>query len=171
MSSKKSRPQVVADLLADVPRAKADLIAAGYSQKQLDTMPPAQIVLLHIVETYDQIRDDLFKWFHLPYLQAKEGLEAFERDLPSAKKRETPSNRVSHIAGIGEDAARVTFTSTANWPRCGASKPCGSTRSRIKASCRRLSTRSRKFRSAQSGHRKTLWVSLGGQNGRAGCRW
>ena len=45
-------------------------------------------MLLHIVETYDQIRDDLFKWFHLPYLQAKEGLEAFERDLPSAKKRE-----------------------------------------------------------------------------------
>ena len=76
-----------AHLLAAVPKAKADLIAVGYSQKELDAMPPAQIVLLHIVETYDQIRDDFFKWCNLPYWQAKEGLEAFDRDL--AARQET----------------------------------------------------------------------------------
>ena len=36
-------------------------------------MPPAQIVLLHIIETHDDLRDELFKWTNLPYSQAKEG--------------------------------------------------------------------------------------------------
>ena len=80
--------KIVARTLNAVPRAKADLIAAGHTEKELDAMPPAQIVLLHALETYDRLRDDLLKWWHLPYWQAQEGIEAACRDLESAKKRE-----------------------------------------------------------------------------------
>ena len=40
------------------------------------------------METYDEYRDDLMKWWHLPYWQAHEGIEAACRKLESAKKRE-----------------------------------------------------------------------------------
>jgi hypothetical protein len=82
-------PAVVAShLLAAAPAAKKDLIALGYSQKEVDAMPLAKIALLHTVETFDQLRDDVFKWSHLPYWQAREGLDQFAHDLPSLKRRE-----------------------------------------------------------------------------------
>jgi hypothetical protein len=80
--------KVMAQALNAVPRAKADLIAAGHTQKELDAMPAAQIVLLHAIETCDRLRDDLLKWWHLPYWQAQEGIEAASRSLESAKKQE-----------------------------------------------------------------------------------
>jgi len=79
---------VVARLLASAPVAKKDLAAAGYSQKELDTMAPSQLVLLGIVVTYDELRDEGFKLMGLPYWQAREGLDAFERGFPAARKRE-----------------------------------------------------------------------------------
>jgi hypothetical protein len=80
--------KIIALALVAVPRAKAELIAAGYSQKDVEAMPPSQIIVLHAVETHDRIRDEQQKWSRLPYWQAQEGLAAFERDLESAKKRE-----------------------------------------------------------------------------------
>jgi len=80
--------RVLARALKAVPKSKADLIAPGHTQKDLDAMPPAQIVLVHALETYDRLRDDLLKWWHLPYWQAQEGIEAADRNLESAKKRE-----------------------------------------------------------------------------------
>jgi hypothetical protein len=68
--------------------AKADLIAAGYSQKELDAMPPAQLALLQSLDAYDRARDKLFKWWQLPYWQAREGLDAANRELASVAKKE-----------------------------------------------------------------------------------
>ena len=77
----------VAAALAAVPTLKAALVAAGYSPKELDAMPPAQIVLLHFVETYDALRDNIVKWCCLPYWQAEKGLKALEHDLPATEKQ------------------------------------------------------------------------------------
>jgi hypothetical protein len=74
--------------LAEAPRAKAALLAAGYSQTELDSMPPAQVVLLYSLDIYDAIRDEFFQWWHLPYPQAAEGMSRTERELPALMKRE-----------------------------------------------------------------------------------
>ena len=66
---------------AMVPKCKADLKRRGHTEKELATMLPAQIVVLHIAETYDELRDDMFRWFHLPYWQAHERLAAMEEDF------------------------------------------------------------------------------------------
>jgi hypothetical protein len=62
-------------LIAKSPRIETDLKAMGYSQRQLEAMPLAQKLLLHIAETYDDLRDGLFKWFEVPYWQAHQSLE------------------------------------------------------------------------------------------------
>ena len=49
-----------------VSEAKTAMLAAGYKQKELDAMPP-QIVMLYSLDAYDAIRDEVFKWWHLPY--------------------------------------------------------------------------------------------------------
>jgi hypothetical protein len=79
---------ILARAIAAASAAKADLIAAGYSRENVESMPPSQIVLLHTLEMYDRLRDEQYKWLRLPYWQAQAGLAAFERDCESAKKRE-----------------------------------------------------------------------------------
>lgn len=67
--------------IAMIGQAKNDLVAAGRDRKAVNAMPTAQIVLLHTVITYKQIRDDEYKWFNLPYWQAREGLLAADKHL------------------------------------------------------------------------------------------
>ena len=54
-----------------LPKARTDLEAMGWSKDRLAAMAPAQIVLLHIAEVYQELRDATFKWFHVPYWQAQ----------------------------------------------------------------------------------------------------
>jgi len=42
--------------------ARADLLARGYSEQQLDTWPALQVVLLHAWKQFEEVRDDCFKW-------------------------------------------------------------------------------------------------------------
>jgi hypothetical protein len=81
--------RIVAKALDAVPQAKADLVAGGRTQKDVDAMPAAQIALLHALDTCDRLRDDLLKWWNLPYWQACKGIEAANRELEAAKKQET----------------------------------------------------------------------------------
>lgn len=68
-------------VIASLPVAKEGLIARGRSRQEVDAMPPAQILLLHIFQTYNEYRDDLFKWFNVPYPQAVEGMRLTEAQL------------------------------------------------------------------------------------------
>jgi hypothetical protein len=54
-----------------LPKAKSDLEAMGWSKERLATMAPAQVVLLHVSEVYQELRDATFKWFHVPYWKAQ----------------------------------------------------------------------------------------------------
>ncbi len=58
------------------PAARKELLAWGYDEKRLDAMAKGQAVLVHEVEYFERTRDDLFKWFNLPYWQAFEPLQA-----------------------------------------------------------------------------------------------
>jgi hypothetical protein len=87
-SPEKTAVETIAHALEALPRAKTDLLATGYAQKNLDTMCPSQIVLLHVAETWDVLQDDLFKWSNVPYWQSDEKLAAFDRQLAATRQRE-----------------------------------------------------------------------------------
>jgi hypothetical protein len=87
-SPEKTAAETIAHALEAIPRAKADLLAAGYAQMDLDTMCPSQIVLLHVAETWDVLQDDLFKWSNVPYWESDKKLAAFDRQLAAARQRE-----------------------------------------------------------------------------------
>jgi hypothetical protein len=69
------------------PRARQELIARGRTKEAVDAMPPAQAVLLHTAETWDELRDELFRWMNLPYWQAVEGLRQSEQRLDTLSKQ------------------------------------------------------------------------------------
>jgi hypothetical protein len=80
--------KMIANALDGLPRAKAAMLAAGYTQKQLDAMAPAQIVMLYSLDTHDAIRDEMYKWWRLPYPQAADGLATTQREIRTAMKKE-----------------------------------------------------------------------------------
>ena len=69
------------------PRAKRYLIEKGRTPQQVDAMPVQQAVILYSLETYVHARDELFKWFHVPYWQAREGLQQAKQELINARKK------------------------------------------------------------------------------------
>jgi hypothetical protein len=80
--------KIVAKALDDasLSRARTAMLAAGYSQKQLDAMPPAQVAIVYSLDTHDAIRDELYKWWHLPYPQALKGMSEAGNKIPEAAK-------------------------------------------------------------------------------------
>jgi hypothetical protein len=64
-------------------RAKADLEKYGWSKADLEKMAMAQVVLVHMNETYEILRDDMFKWFHIPLWQAEEAMQRVDDNVKS----------------------------------------------------------------------------------------
>ncbi|HKD35428.1 MAG TPA: hypothetical protein VKB78_01470, partial [Pirellulales bacterium] len=62
-------------------QVKADLVASGRDPKSVDAMPASQLVLLHMLLIYRQLRDEEFKWFYVPYWQAHEGMVAVDKKI------------------------------------------------------------------------------------------
>ncbi|MBN2292909.1 MAG: hypothetical protein JXM70_10820 [Pirellulales bacterium] len=82
-----NRIALMALVAVEYPHAKKVLIEGGLSSKTVEAMPVAQVVALDTVGQYKIIRDDLFKWFGLPYWQAREGLDAMDKQLRTARIR------------------------------------------------------------------------------------
>jgi len=61
--------------------AKRFLIARGRSAAEVEAMPVPKAVLLYTVSLYDEVRDDMFKWFNLPYWEAGPGFDLAEKRL------------------------------------------------------------------------------------------
>ncbi len=57
------------------PQAWQDLLDRGYDAKTVEAMPVAKAILLASLHHYRIARDEQFKWFLLPYAQARAGLE------------------------------------------------------------------------------------------------
>jgi hypothetical protein len=67
----------------DYPAAKRYLIAQGRSAAQVEAMPAIQVVAIHSYGLYKEARDDIFKWYTLPYWQGYKGM-ADAQDHPRA---------------------------------------------------------------------------------------
>jgi hypothetical protein len=76
-------PQLLttARILEGYPRARQFLIERGRTEAEVDAMPVAQVVLLHTMLFFDELRDELFKWQFTPYPEARRGVEQFETRL------------------------------------------------------------------------------------------
>jgi hypothetical protein len=71
------------------PLAKRALISQGRKPAEVEALPIAQVVLLHSWQQYLRLRDDLFKWYGLPYWQARPGLERAEKEIKRAREEMT----------------------------------------------------------------------------------
>ena len=70
----------LAALVAQVyPEAKRVLIAQGRPATQVKAMPVVQVAALYTFQSYQQTRDDLFKWTNLSYPQAYKGMDRWSQ--------------------------------------------------------------------------------------------
>lgn len=63
------------------PQAKQYLLAHGRTAEQVEAMPVAEALLTTLLEGYETQRDDLFKWYSLPYWQAADGMRRIDDQL------------------------------------------------------------------------------------------
>lgn len=73
--------------LASVPTAEPELRELGFTADQIKAMSPPQIALTLWMETYFAYRDNLFRWFNMPYAEAIAGFRAAEEDLKKVKNQ------------------------------------------------------------------------------------
>jgi len=66
---------VAAVVAQTYPEAKRALIAQGRPAAQVEAMPAVQVAALHTFQSYQQLRDDVFKWKGLPYYQSYQGMD------------------------------------------------------------------------------------------------
>lgn len=63
------------------PDARRYLLSQGRTAEQVEAFPMVQAVFLYLLAEYDRVFDDTFKWFGLPYWQARPGLLRAEQYL------------------------------------------------------------------------------------------
>jgi hypothetical protein len=69
------------------PQARKDLIAFGWSPKNVENMPAAQVVLLRGVAQHRKLWDEQVTKFYLPYPIATQEFKAFPQKLEAMKKQ------------------------------------------------------------------------------------
>jgi hypothetical protein len=72
------------------PDAKANLIARGRTVDEIEAMPALQVVILHMVEQSDDLKDEYLKWMSLPPWQMWAGLQQNERKIHDLASRDNP---------------------------------------------------------------------------------
>jgi len=68
------------------PEAKRALIAQGRPAAQVEAMPAIQVAALHTFQSYQQFRDDNFKWTGLPHYQSYQGMDGSSTTTQSHAK-------------------------------------------------------------------------------------
>ena len=75
-------------LIAGFPKARKWMIDSGERGEVVDKKPSSEIVLKYIAFVYEDLGDDTFRWFYLPYSEAREGMLAAEQRLKEGQDRE-----------------------------------------------------------------------------------
>lgn len=70
--------EVVVRAVKEYSRAKQWLIERGQSAEAVELMPVQQVVVLYTFGTYNELRDQMFKWSRLPFVEAHGKLLAAE---------------------------------------------------------------------------------------------
>jgi hypothetical protein len=63
------------------PEAKKYLLASGMTPDALEKMPVSEVLGRYFVRSFDEARDELFKWTNLPLPISKKGTDAADRML------------------------------------------------------------------------------------------
>jgi hypothetical protein len=76
-------------IAANLPQAKQYLLNRGLLTKEsMEAYPGEQLVFLAMRDYYDMFRDDYFKWLHVPYHVAIEGMRVTDLQMKSKRERE-----------------------------------------------------------------------------------
>ena len=73
--------QLLPVVMRGYPMAKRSLIERGFDAKRVEKMAVAQVVLIHSMHIYHELRDDVFKWFFVPYHAGRDGYKQSEKML------------------------------------------------------------------------------------------
>jgi hypothetical protein len=94
--------------MALYPRARQSLIDQGRSAESVKVLPVAQVIADYIGGAYARQRDDLFKWFAIPYYQARAGLLQAVEDLGSGVVEDPAAHFISRmfLPALGRVAER-----------------------------------------------------------------
>jgi hypothetical protein len=65
--------------------AQEALVAAGYPRQRVEKMPHMQVALMHAMQQYDRLFDEMLKWQTFPYAEAIRGMEQAERRVREAR--------------------------------------------------------------------------------------
>lgn len=79
------RLQGTALVLRAYPQARQALITQGRKPEEVDALPAVQVVLIHSQQQYRRLQDDLFKWYGLPYWEARPHLAEVDRRIIQAR--------------------------------------------------------------------------------------
>lgn len=61
--------------------AKAFLLERGMQPSRIEALPSAQVVLMYQFQEFKELRDNLFKWFSLPYQQYRRFSQQYEQRI------------------------------------------------------------------------------------------
>ena len=92
--------------LAIYPKAKAALIAKGRSAAQVEAMPVPQVLLLHSMDEFLRLRDDVFKWGPLPLNESEAGIKQANAALAAARTR---GDALPDLLGLIPAVEKVRF--------------------------------------------------------------
>jgi hypothetical protein len=63
------------------------LVAAGYDRARVAKMPHLEVALLHALQQYDRLYDEMLKWQTFPYAESLQGMERAERRVREARAK------------------------------------------------------------------------------------
>ncbi|HYW77998.1 MAG TPA: hypothetical protein VE890_00410 [Thermoguttaceae bacterium] len=70
------------------PIARQALIDQGRPAAEVDAMPVPQVVAIYTLDTYNELRDEQFKWFMLPYHETRGRVDESQQRLREGMRRE-----------------------------------------------------------------------------------
>lgn len=90
------------------PVAQRGLARQGMTAQQLDNLGAAEVLVRYVGDGYRRQRDDLFKWFAVPYSQARAGLAQAHADFEQAIARDPIENMLARmlLPALGRAADR-----------------------------------------------------------------
>jgi hypothetical protein len=95
----------------DLPAARKYLVERRkLAADVVEAMPPAQVLLMYILDSYHEFRDDTFKATYLPYLQARkvfDGAEARRKASPDTEARRFPDALLPAIIKVQSAQTRL----------------------------------------------------------------
>ena len=93
-----------------LPAVKRELVERGYSEEELERMPASQVVVLHVSETFEESRDEMFKWFHVPYWQGRQGVEAAQMHMLEGASKQKGGAALAYMMFPALGVCPVTVT-------------------------------------------------------------